>query len=270
MSRKPAPKGRSSTPASAGALAMAGASVARPPQPGAICTFFGRLCPASAMQAFVFLSWGERPGAVVPTLIAGDSGAPGGCTGGRGAKVAASRRPPRRDTSSPQHSRAAGESNRSGDRGLEQHVAVVEQDLAVSAQAEGFEGVELREPGDEVRARDAERRKAGAQCRGDGLEAQSGAGLREVAAMRFGQCVVDDDEVAVEAGVVFQERAEGGERARYEAFRGRGDEAGLSCCAGPHGGIAPEGRRGEGVRRLAMEVLPSSAWAVSRAFGVGR
>ena len=50
-----------------------------------------------------------------------------------------------------------------------------------------------------------------------------------MSAVGFGQRVVDDDEVAAEAGVVFQERAEGDERTRHEAFRGGGDEAGLLC-----------------------------------------
>ena len=114
-----------------------------------------------------------------------------------------------------------------GDRGLEQHVAVVEQHLAVAAQAEGFEGEELPQSGREVRARGAQGGQPAAQCGGDGLEAQAGAHLREMAAVWLGQPVVDDDEVAVEAGVVLQKGAEGGERTRYEAFRGRRDEAGL-------------------------------------------
>ena len=80
------------------------------------------------------------------------------------------------------------------------------------------------------------------QFGGDGLEAHAGAGLREMSAVGFGQRVVDDDEVAAEAGVVFQERGEGDERARHEAFRGGGDEAEVSFAACLHGGAAPRGK----------------------------
>ena len=153
------------------------------------------------------------------------AGASAGESGARGSKVRAWRRAPWRVAWSGQHSRVPGASNRASRGGAEEHVAVVEEHLAVAVQAEGFEGVEVFESVGEGRVDVAQAGEPLLERGGHGLEAHAGGdGPEGVAGVRW-ECVVEDDEVAVEARVVLEEGGEEDECAGEEGFGGDGGEA---------------------------------------------
>ena len=123
------------------------------------------------------------------------------------------------------------------DGGAEQHVAVVVEHLAVSAQPEGFEGVEHARPDAELRK--LARRERGGQAfdlpqqhRRNRLELHATAHRPEQSARLPGQPVVQHDHVSLETGMVLLERAEHGNRAGQEALGRDGDQA----VSGRHGG----------------------------------
>ena len=110
------------------------------------------------------------------------------------------------------------------DRPLEQHVAVVEQHLAVPPEAERLEGMERGQRMIPARIRGREARHPVEQRGPNRLEAHGPAHRREDRARRLGQAVVEDDDVAGEPGMVRPERAEHDDGARHERVRDHGGE----------------------------------------------
>ena len=139
-----------------------------------------------------------------------------------------------------------------GARGVEQgvegrtdeDVAVVEEHLAVAAQAEGFEGVEVFEPAGEGRMGVAQAGEPAPERGGHRLEAHEGRDGPEGVAGGLRERVVDDDEVAVEARVVFEEGGEEDEGAGEEGLGGDGGEAQPGGGRGRHGSAGRVRRAG--------------------------
>ena len=161
----------------------------------------------------------------------------------------------------------AGSVEQGVERGADEHVAVVEEHLAVAVQPEGFKGVEVLAPAGKGRVAGGQMGEPVPEPGGHRLEPHAvGEGLEGVA-RGLGECVVDDDEVAVEAWMVLEEGAEQDEGARDEGLGGGGGEADAGGGRGFHwrDGTAQLRSRRAGSRTVGSA---SGRWPVGGVFSI--